>query len=167
MSWSDPRPHRRQILAGLGLTLLAACQFRPVYGPGGTGSLLAGRVTVIPPKGSDAFTLAQHLEDRLGPPRDPRYTLTFQLRTETDRIAITASQDTNRFNLTGQADWRLTDSTTGAQLGTGQVQSFTAYSATGTTVATLTAEQDAADRLMRILSDKIMTELLVLSPVSP
>lgn len=157
--WSS-EPTRRTVLAGLGLGLLSACQFRPVYGPGGTGALVSGRVVVDPPEGSEAFTLAQELERRLGPPTDPRYTLGFGLALNTERIVITSSQDTNRYNLVGRANWHLTDRASGERVASGQVDGFTAYSATGTTVATQAAELNAADRLMLILSDKIMADLL-------
>ena len=41
----------------------------------------------------------------------------------------------------------------------GNVDSFTGYSATGTTVATRAAERDAYERLMTILADQIVTRL--------
>ena len=41
----------------------------------------------------------------------------------------------------------------------GTVNNFTAYSATGSTVATLAAERDALERLMVILGDQITTRL--------
>ncbi|MDZ4134280.1 MAG: hypothetical protein U1D06_01625, partial [Paracoccaceae bacterium] len=68
-----------------------------------------------------------------------------------------------RFNLTGTVDWGLTDMVSGARLTGGRVQSFTSYSATGSTVAGLSAEEDASLRLMRILADKIVTQLLATS----
>jgi LPS-assembly lipoprotein len=48
----------------------------------------------------------------------------------------------------------------GNRLTEGVAQSFTAWSATGTTVAGLSAEEDAAYRLMRILADQIVTRLV-------
>jgi LPS-assembly lipoprotein len=47
------------------------------------------------------------------------------------------------------------------------VQSFTAYSATGSTVAGLAAEEDAATRLMRILADQIVARLIAASASLP
>ena len=69
--------------------------------------------------------------------------------------------DIERYNLVGTADYVLLDKASGAIVASGQVQNFTGYSATGTTVATLAAQRDAADRLMIILADKIVSELLV------
>ena len=42
----------------------------------------------------------------------------------------------------------------------GNVQNFTGYSATGSTVETLAGERDAQRRLMTILADQITIELL-------
>jgi LPS-assembly lipoprotein len=47
------------------------------------------------------------------------------------------------------------------------VKSFTAYSATGSTVAGLAAEEDAAYRLMRILADQIVAQLIATSDKLP
>ncbi|HCQ58330.1 MAG TPA: hypothetical protein DIU10_10575, partial [Sulfitobacter sp.] len=41
----------------------------------------------------------------------------------------------------------------------GKVESFTGYSATGTTVATRAAELDAQERLMVILADLVVSRL--------
>jgi LPS-assembly lipoprotein len=41
------------------------------------------------------------------------------------------------------------------------VDSFTSYSATGSTVAGLTAKEDAGRRLMVILADQIVARLMV------
>ena len=56
-------------------------------------------------------------------------------------------------------DWQLTDMN-GTRLTEGVAQSFTAWSATGSTVSGLAAEEDAAYRLMRILADQITTRLV-------
>ena len=46
----------------------------------------------------------------------------------------------------------------------GRVESFTSYSATGSTVATLAADTDAATRLRQILADQIATRLIAAAP---
>ena len=59
--------------------------------------------------------------------------------------------------------WALADLATGARLTGGRVDNFTSYSATGSTVASLAAEEDASLRLMRILADQIVARLLATS----
>ncbi|QDY68262.1 LPS assembly lipoprotein LptE [Qingshengfaniella alkalisoli] len=159
MSWSD----RRHFL--IAAVVLAGCGFTPVYGPGGAGSALNGRVVVTAPQNDRyAFLLGQELETRLGPPKVAQYNLAFSLSTDTERVAITQEQETNRYLLHGSATYRLVEQSAADQIITGQVSSFTTYSATGTTVATLTAERDANRRLTVILADKIMSDLISKAP---
>jgi LPS-assembly lipoprotein len=75
-------------------------------------------------------------------------------------VGITAQGATTRFNLVGQVQFTLTEAATGAVLLQGSVDSFTSYSATGSTVAGLEAEDAANTRLMRILADQIVARLL-------
>ena len=65
-----------------------------------------------------------------------------------------------RYNLKGVMAYTLTARGSGARVTGGRVQTFTAYSATGSTVAGLAAEEDAGLRLMRILADQIVVRLV-------
>jgi LPS-assembly lipoprotein len=58
----------------------------------------------------------------------------------------------------GQVSWSLSDGA-GPQLA-GSEQSFTSYSATSTTVATIVAQRNARDRLMIVLADRIVADIL-------
>jgi LPS-assembly lipoprotein len=158
MSWS-----RRQVLVAA--AALAGCGFTPVYGPGGAGRALQGAVRVETPRNdSDGFVLAREMEDRLGVPVAERYVLTLSVDTEEERVVITASQDTNRYLVLGRARYSLLDVATGAVAATGRADAFSSYAATGTTVATRAAERDAHLRLMVILADKIMSQLIATAP---
>jgi LPS-assembly lipoprotein len=139
---------------------LAACGFQPVYGPGGSGGTLQGQLEVSEPDTRDAFLVTQRLEERLGRAGDPTYSLDLTVRSEKDGLAVNREGNTTRFNLLGEADYALTDTRTGQIVTSGSVDSFTGYSATGTTVATLAAERDAQQRLMVILADQIVARLL-------
>lgn len=139
---------------------LAACGFTPVYGPVGTGAALRGQVQVQEPSTREGYLLTRQLEDRLGRGGDAaRYALDLSLVTDEEGLAINAAGDITRFNLIGRATYALRDTTTGAILTSGEVENFTAYSATGTTVATLAAQRDSVERLMSILGDQITTRL--------
>jgi LPS-assembly lipoprotein len=177
MSWSDPqtprvsrsgRPGprgRRALLVGLvsfAAASLAGCGFTPVYAPGSTGAALDGTVEVVQSGGSLGFTLTEALQDRLGAPgSNARYRLTTVLGVTSERVAITTAQSTNRFNLIGTVAYTLTDAATGQPAATGRVDGFNSYSAIGTALATGAAEEDAYERLMVILADKIVADLLV------
>ena len=113
------------------------------------------------------FVLRDRLADRLGDNPAGSYALAVTLTQSQTAAAIDSDGVTTRVTLVGQADWTLTDRATGATLGTGAVDNFTAYSATGTTVATEAAASDASDRLAVILADAITADLILLASGLP
>ena len=139
---------------------LAACGFSPAYAPGGAATRLQDRVRAADPTDKNAFDLVERLEERLGRGRNAAYLLSYTITTQAVGLGVTTDNKITRFNLTGVIDYTLSDAATGARLTGGRVQSFTAYSATGSTVAGLAAEEDAATRLMRILADQIVARLI-------
>jgi LPS-assembly lipoprotein len=159
MSSSD----RRTFLLLMAAMPVAGCGFAPAYGTGGPAAGLQGRIRVNDPYNKNGFDLVQRLEERLGRPEAPRYALSYSITTRAIGVGVTPEGAITRYNLTGSVDWGLTDATTGVRLTGGKVNSFTSYSATGSTVAGLAAEQDAALRLMRILADQIVTRLIATS----
>lgn len=159
MSWS----RRSVLLAGLAL---AACGFAPVYGPGGAGGKLFGQVRSADPKTPDDFSFAGRIAERLGPDSNPRFELGYRLRIAVVPQAITPDEITTRYALNGSADFVLTESASGKVVARGQVSSFTSYSTTGTTIATMAAEQDAHERLARMLADQVVTRLMAVDPAA-
>ncbi len=146
---------------------LAACGFTPAYAPGGAAKKLLGSVWVQDPTDKNGFDLVERLEERLGRPENRRYDLAYTITTEVVGVGITTENAITRYNVKGVIDYTLSDHATGARLAGGRVQSFTAYSATGSTVAGLAAEEDAAFRLMRILADQITARLIAASTTFP
>jgi LPS-assembly lipoprotein len=78
-----------------------------------------------------------------------------------DVASQSQSGSTLRYNVVGAAGWQLT-AANGTVWGSGQVEGFTSYAATGSTVATQSAATDAVGRLMTILADKVVTQLMLL-----
>lgn len=152
-------PDRRAFLT---LALLAGCGFTPAYGPNGSATVLSGTVRAADPGDKNAFDLVQRLEERLGRPQAARFDLAYSITTKTIGVGVTPDGSITRYNLTGAVDWALTDAA-GTRAAGGTVDSFTSWSATGSTVAGLTAEEDANLRLMRILADQIVARLLAVS----
>ncbi|WP_299600487.1 LPS assembly lipoprotein LptE [uncultured Tateyamaria sp.] len=149
-----------RIIAALALTLiLTGCGFEPVYGPGGTGTKLQNRVQVDTPIDREGFLLVRQLEERLGRAGDPAYRLGIELAVREEARAIDPDGDIRRFHVIGDATYTLSDTATGAVLRSDTVDNFVGYSATGTTVATLSAKRDAVERLMTILADEIVLQL--------
>ena len=142
---------------------MAACGFAPAYGPGGPANGINGTIRAADPADKNAFDLVARLDQRLGRPNADRYDLTYTITTRPVGVGITPDNAITRYNLEGAVDWQLTDRGTNARLTGGKVESFTSYSATGSTVAGLAAQEDAAARLMRILADQIVTRLIATS----
>jgi LPS-assembly lipoprotein len=147
----------------VGVMTLAACGFTPAYAPGGSGNALQNTVLAAEPRDKPAFDLVERLEERLGPSDQPHYGLNYQISLNPVGVGITTDNAITRYNLMGSVVWELTDVMTGKRLTGGTSENFTSYSATGSTVAGLAAQEDAAQRLMRILADQIVTQLLATS----
>ncbi len=157
MWWS-----RRGTLAAMAALALTACGFAPAYGPGGAATALLGQVTVQAPGTLPAYVLVARLEERLGRPgAAPAYDLAYTLSTQQESVAITPAAEITRYNVTGTLDWRLTETAGGTVAASGQVTAFTSYSATGSTIATRAAREDATDRLMTILADRLVDEIIL------
>lgn len=154
MSWYN----RRLFL--ISSAALAGCGFAPAFGPGGAATRLQGTVLVDEPKDRPGYLLTRRFEERLGRASPGRYGLSYAVTLGDAPIAISATNAVTRYNKLGSVIWALRDLQTDKVLISGKADSFTSYSASGTTVATQAAERDAEERLMAILTDRIVTRLI-------
>lgn len=146
---------------------LAACGFTPAYGPNGPAKGLKGTIRAADPTDKNGFDLVAALESHFGRPQNMRYDLAYTIRTKAEGTGIATDNSITRYNLVGAIDWTLTDRASTARIAGGTVESFTSWSATGSTVEGLSAEEDAAQRLMQILADQIATRILATSASFP
>ncbi len=149
---------RRNLLVSL--AALAGCGFTPAYGPAGGATALRGTIAPDAPTTRDEFALTRRLAERLGPTEVARYRLAYTITATSSEQAVTTDSITTRYLLQGEASFQLFDIGSGAELLSGTVESFTSWKASGTVVASSTAEDDAHLRLARILADEIVTRLL-------
>lgn len=154
---------KRHLLKLFAAAPLAGCGFAPVYGTNGSTRSLRGRIAYRAPNTVEGFRLRARLEDRLGRVEQGDYLLTVQLEIDEVVVVISSAQDINRFNLPGKATWTLTEPGVDQPLASGVAETFTAYSAFGTTVATQEAQDDARDRLAIALADLIVTDIIIAS----
>lgn len=161
--WSPERLSRRAVLTGL--LAVSACGLTPVYGPGGAGNRLFGKVRMRDPDSFEDFAFNTRMAERLGG-EGSLYELDYRLSVGVVSQAITSNQVTTRYSLNGTVEFALTDSR-GVVLSRGQVSNFSSYSTTGTTIATLAAEADARKRLSRMLADQVVTRLLATAQSLP
>ena len=75
----------------------------------------------------------------------------------------TADGDITRYHINGTATYSLRRTGSSDVYQQGKVLHFTSYSATGTTVATLASKRDAEVRIMTILADQIIDQLLLIA----
>ena len=147
----------------LGLVGLAGCGLTPVYGPNGTATALRGAIAFSESETVMEYQVRARLIERLGDTVQAQYTLRVTLTETPTPATITPDGDTTRFNIFGTAVWTLTDMA-GALAKGGEVETFTSYSATGSTVATQTARTDASARLSIALADLIVSRLILAAP---
>lgn len=142
---------------------LAACGFTPAYGPKGPAQRLQGRIRAADPTDKNGFDFVTAIEARFGRTKEPRYALAYTITTQAVGVGYATDTTITRYNLKGRADWSLTDLASQTRVAGGTAENFTSWSATSATVAALSAEQAAAERLMVILADQIAAEILAAS----
>ena len=155
--------NRRRFGVVLTAAALAGCGFTPVYGPDGTGAALLGQLSLDPPQDRNAYLLRRRIEERLGQATAGAWRLSTQIKTDDIGLGFTTDGDITRYNINGTTDYTLRRTGSSEIFRQGKIQHFTSYSATGTTVATLAAKRDAEVRLMTILADQIIDQLLIIS----
>ncbi|ABD53327.1 LPS assembly lipoprotein LptE [Jannaschia sp. CCS1] len=149
---------RRTLLVLLSALPLAACNFQPVYGPGGSGDIIRDQIRVAEPNSRLEFELVSRLEDRLG--AGSSYALNYSVSVATRNLAIDETAVINRVNLVGNLNFNVTEVGTGRNVQTATVSTFTSYATTESPVATESARRDAEDRLAVALADQMVTRLI-------
>ena len=155
--------NRRRFGVVLAAAALAGCGFTPGYGPDGTGAALLGQLSLDPPQDRNDYLLQRRIEERLGQATAGAWRLSTQIKTDDIGLGFTTDGDITRYNINGTTDYTLRRTGSSEIFRQGKIQHFTSYSATGTTVATLAAKRDAEVRLMTILADQIIDQLLIIS----
>ncbi|MGP6088095.1 LPS assembly lipoprotein LptE [Antarctobacter jejuensis] len=153
--------NRRAFLTGAAATGLTACGFTPVYGPQGGGTALQGTIALTESRTVSTYYFNRRFEERMGRggPAAP-YRLDVQLQSDSQDLGSTSAGDVTRIRLIGRAFYTLKDAS-GATLLEGRTNAFSGYSNTGTTVATRAAQKDAKKRLMVLLADQVIDDLLL------
>ena len=154
--------NRRNFL--LSAVALAGCGYTPVYGPNGVGRSLQGKIAFDTPETPDTYALVRYLEERMGRTDAATYGLSYSLNVREEGLAVTASQVIARQNMLGKMSFSLRDLSDNSVVTSGKVSGMTGYSTTGSTVSTRAAQNDAYERLMVILGDRMINQLLLTFP---
>lgn len=150
------------ILAAAALT--AGCGLRPVYGGGASGrtATILTSVAVQPIDGGRVgWLLRAALADRLGEPGqgDRRYRLEVEVDDDLTSFGIRGDTAVTRERRTIRARYRLVDNATGQVVLDATAGSDAGIDVVSSDVATLAAEQTAAERLAQVVADQIVARL--------
>jgi LPS-assembly lipoprotein len=148
----------RRLALLLLLAPLAACNFTPVYGPGGSGDVIRNQIRVADPQSRLDFEVLSRLEDRIG--TGSTYTLDYVIDTGQRDLAIDENETIERINVIGSLVYTVREAATGQTVAQGEVSTFTAYATTASPVATASARRDAENRLAVALADQLVTRLI-------
>ncbi|MGN0932203.1 LPS assembly lipoprotein LptE [Falsigemmobacter intermedius] len=159
--WSSDR---RKFLVLLAAAPVAACGFSPAMAPGGAAHALWQQVQIDDPVERNGFNYVTRLEERLGRATGPRFRLSWTLRTEAVGAAVTPSGAITRYSLIGRVTYSLTRIEGGQTVASGNLESFTSFDSSGSTLASVTAERDAYERLAVILADQTTARLMAAAP---
>ena len=153
---------RRALLASA--LALAACEYEPVLDAGDPPGV-GVPISIAAPEGELQFFFRERLVERIGDFETARLSLTYAVETSVIQEAISPDRVTERFLINGVARWTL--STTFEEVASGDVTGSASYSNTGTTISAAAAERDAQRRLMVILADRTVSQIVAKLPPGP
>ena len=167
MSWS-----RRSAVLLLAAAV-GACGFRPLYMKDADDSsvmqeLAQIKIMNVRAKEPEYDRLGQEMQNLLrqrltpnGSPAAPRYVLDSQLTVSVARTGIQITDEATRARLTVISYFVLRDPATKGILYSGTEQSVNSYNVADSQFATMSAENDAARRAVREISDSIRLRLAI------
>ena len=149
----------------LGLLLLAACGFKPMYMEGGADPALtetfAGvKIAHIPDRIGQV--VQNHLLDRINPygaPAAPDYLLQIQLVKATEGFGFRSDESITRESMTLEAAYILTDQKTGKVVLEDLVRAVHTYDVVQSDFANFSAQEDAEARTALQVSELITAKL--------
>ena len=143
--------------------LTGGCGLRPVYGGGPSGATASflTSVAVQPIDGGKVgWLLRAALADRLGEASgDERYRLEVEVDDDLTSFGIRGDTAVTRERRTIRARYRLVDTATGRLVIDATAGSDAGIDVVSSDVATLAAEQTAAERLAQVVADQIVGRL--------
>ena len=144
-----------QILFLVLATGLASCGFTPVYAPGSESAANLSDIRIAAPRNEQGYLFVREMEERLGRNSQASKFLKFNITIRGEGV----ESETERRRFVGAVSYELLDIRSQAVLARGSVDSFTGYSVSGGLI--VSARQDAVQRLVVILADKLVQELIV------
>ncbi|HEY1096242.1 MAG TPA: LPS assembly lipoprotein LptE [Alphaproteobacteria bacterium] len=149
--------------------LISACGFRPLYTTVGNanGTSVLDNVWIDTITSSNGVILRNYLLDSFysdGYPEQARYMLKTSLKEYVRDVDVQKNDTTTRVQLVVLATYELRDRTTETVIERNQVRAVSGYNILLSNYTTLVSQNDARDRALRDIADKIQTRVaLILS----
>ena len=159
----DKKKYIFPILLGV---FIAGCSFEPAWIAGNNkAKIFWQKIDLKEPKTSNEFHLNRYLVSRVGGAEDAEFFLKYELFTKTKRTALSFDGKAYRIRIHGEVIFSLIDSNKNVVLVSSSVKDSLGYSDAILAVTDQASERDAYARLMVLLGDKIVDELLRSEPL--
>ena len=140
---------------------IAGCSFEPAWiARNNKAKIFSKKIELNEPKTSNEFRLNRYLVSRFGDARDAEFFLKYELFTETKRTALSFDGKAYRIRIQGEVKFSLIHNSKNIVLFSKSVNDSVGYSDAILAVTDQASERDAYARLMVLLGDKIVDELL-------
>lgn len=138
------------------ILVASSCGFTPVYGTASKASAAFADLVVAPPEGDRAnYLFVVAVENRVG--RNPAGSKLLQYDIFLTETGL--NSEGQRFQLIGRVNYKIVSLEDSRLLFEGSQDSFVTFSADGILLTSKT--QNARERLMSILADKVTAELMI------
>ena len=158
---------RRLAIGLVAAGLLAACEFRPLYGERDDGTSTAqdlGNVRILPLRDRTGQQLHNLLRNRLNPygqPSRPNYVLQVTLQESVRELALLDDETATRADLNLFAEFVLRRPGQEQVLFRGTSRSVNSYNLGTSQFATQVSETDARERALRELAEEIRAQVAI------
>ena len=153
----------KRIIGFWALLLLGACGFEPVYAQSTSTNSVRNNFDLSAPTDRGTYQFYHNLKGQISDNPQAQYALSYTISQSATNSATDADGKSHRGVLKGSLAYRITRKINGETVKTGDVKGFTSYSALASSVASDAAGRDATKRLMKILSDNLVDELMMVA----
>ena len=153
----------KRIIGFWALLLLGACGFEPVYAQSTSTNSVRNNFDLSAPTDRGTYQFYHNLKGQISDNPQAQYALSYTISQSATNAATDADGKSHRGVLKGSLEYRITRKINGETVKTGKVKGFTSYSALASSVASDAAGRDATKRLMKILSDNLVDELIMVT----
>ena len=140
---------------------IASCSFEPAWiAKDNKTKILWQKVSLKEPSTNSEFSFNRYLTSRIGAAKDAEFFLDYEIFTETKRTALSFDGKAYRIRILGEIKFSLLHSEKDTVLLSSSVKDSLGYSDAILAVTDQASERDAYKRLMVLLGDRIVAELL-------